>query len=149
MNVVESPAGVFVAADEFGAQRFGGAVEEVGAQLGPAVGRLVDQVPAQGVEVTAEAVLVGAEQQGKVVAGIAVPVAVDAGVPGVGGSGDEGTGGQEFSKDVRMVDGCPRTSGAAAHGVGAGYCRRHGGAARRQRALARALCWAERRRVGW
>jgi hypothetical protein len=105
VDVVELPAGVFVAADEFGTQGFGGAVEEVGAQLGPAVGRLVDQVPAQGVEVTAEAVLVGAEQQGEVVAGITVPVDVDAGVAGVGGAGDEGTGGQKFSKDVRTVGG--------------------------------------------
>ncbi|MDO0936439.1 hypothetical protein QQY66_33825 [Streptomyces sp. DG2A-72] len=105
MDVVEFPAGVFVAADEFGAQGLGGAVEEVGAQLGPAVGRFVDQVPAQGVEVTTEAVLVGAEQQGEVVAWVAVPVDVDAGVSGVGGAGDEGAGGQEFSKGVRTVGG--------------------------------------------
>ncbi|MFF3372090.1 hypothetical protein ACFYXF_03930 [Streptomyces sp. NPDC002680] len=97
-DVVVPPAGVFVAADEFGAQRVGNCVEEVGAQLGPALGCLVDQVPAQGVEVAAETVLAGAEQQGQVVAGVSASVDVDAGIPGVGGTGDEGTGVQRFSK---------------------------------------------------
>jgi hypothetical protein len=56
-------------------------------------------VSAQGFQVTGEAVLVGAEEEGEMVAGVAVPVDVDAGIPGVGGAGDEGTGGQEFSKN--------------------------------------------------
>lgn len=102
---------MFPAADEFGAHRAGDTVEQVGAQLGPSRGHLVDQVPGHGVEIAGEPVLVGAEEQGEMVAGVAVPVDVDAAIAGVGGAGDEGTGGQKDSKEV-----APGAVGAGAQG---------------------------------
>jgi hypothetical protein len=75
-------------------ERLWGAVEEAGPQAGPADGHVVDEVPGHGLDVAGELVLVGVQEQWKIVDGVTVPVDIDAGKAGLGGAGNARAGGQ-------------------------------------------------------
>ncbi|MEV7817834.1 hypothetical protein AB0P05_45650 [Streptomyces flaveolus] len=66
------------------------AVEEVGAQLGPADGHTVDEVPDHGFDIAGEPVLEGDEEQGKFHARLAVELDVYAVIAAGGRAGDQG-----------------------------------------------------------
>lgn len=87
----------------------------------------IDEVPAQGVEVAAEAVAGGAEQEGELVVGVAVVMAVDAFVAG--------TVGRAMKLRVLMaVPSCRWSAGVGGRRCGqCGYRPGHGRWARRER----------------
>ncbi|MFB9737745.1 hypothetical protein ACFQE4_27050 [Streptomyces thermocoprophilus] len=93
--MIEGPAGPVFAAGQRGHERGRGVVEKIGAEFVPADGDVVDEVPAHGLDVASELVLVGGQEEREVVAGHAVELDVDAAVPRAGGgAGDEGVCGQ-------------------------------------------------------
>lgn len=114
-------AGFVTSAGQVLAQRVGCAVQEVGAEEGPALRCLVDEVCGQGVGVPGEAMLVCGEEQGQVMAGVAVPVDVRAGVSGAGGAGDDRTSGQRG-----FLSWAGSAGGSARGRRRSGRCRRYG-----------------------
>lgn len=117
-------AGLVAAGSQVLAQCIGCAFQEVGADEGPAFRCAVDEVGSQCLGVPGEPVLMRGEEQRQVVAGVAVPVGVRAGVSGAGGAGDDRTSGQRIflswagQREERRVR-APGAAGAAA-GAGAG-----------------------------
>jgi hypothetical protein len=117
-----SLTGFVVPAGEVLAQGLGCAVEEFGAEVGPAFWCVVDEVCGQGVGVAGEPVLVCGEQQRQLMTGVAVPVDVRSGVAGgAGRAGDDRTSGQRI-----FLSWAGSAGGAARGRPRRGRSRRHG-----------------------